>query len=155
MVYKINSAMSHSFTKIWIHSIFSTKERAQIITENLETVLHEHITSSFKNDFGCEVAAINGMREHLHILFRLNPAHSLSELMKNVKGESSHWVNSQNFINFKFAWQTGYSAFSISESVIDNIIKYINNQKEHHKKVTFKEEYELFMKKYGNDIINR
>jgi REP element-mobilizing transposase RayT len=147
--------MSHSFTKIWIHSIFSTKERAQIISDKLEPVLHKHIAESLEKDFGCDVKAINGMREHIHILFRLNPNHSLSELMKNIKGESSHWVNSQNFINIKFAWQTGYSTFSISESVIDNVIKYIINQKEHHKKVTFKEEYELFMKKYGNDIINR
>ncbi len=147
--------MSHSFTKIWIHAVFSTKERSPLIINELEDKLHLHIKNNFKSQFECEVRAINGMAEHVHVVFRLNPNFSIIDIMKYIKGESSHWVNSENFIESKFAWQTGYSAFSVSESMLEAVIKYVNNQKEHHKKVTFQEEYDLFMKKYGNDIINR
>jgi putative transposase len=72
-----------------------------------------------------------------------------------VKGESSHWINQSDFIKYKFAWQTGYGAFSVSESMVKDVEKYIANQKEHHKKITFEEEIDLFMKKYGFKIINR
>ena len=139
--------MSHSFTKIWIHAVFSTKDRSPLILERFEKELHAHIKQSLIKKFEIEVRAINGMQEHVHIVFRLNPNFSLIDIMK--------WVNSNDFTNFKFAWQTGYSAFSVSESMLDAVIKYVNNQKEHHKKVSFKEEYDLFMKKYGNDIVNR
>lgn len=147
--------MSHSFTKIWIHAVFSTKDRSPLITDKFEKKLHEHIKAGIKKQFEMEVRAINGMAEHIHIVFRLNPNFSLIDIMKYIKGESSHWVNSNDFTNFKFAWQTGYSAFSVSESMLENVVLYVNNQKEHHKKVTFQEEYDLFMKKYGNDIVNR
>jgi REP element-mobilizing transposase RayT len=148
-------AMSHSFTKIWIHAVFSTKDRSQLITSNFENKLYDHIKGGIQKQFEMEVRAINGMTEHLHIVFRLNPNFSFTDIMKYIKGESSHWVNSNDFTNFKFAWQTGYSAFSVSESMMEAVVKYVNNQKEYHKKVSFAEEYELFMKKYGNDVINR
>ncbi|MBE2227028.1 MAG: IS200/IS605 family transposase [Ignavibacteria bacterium] len=147
--------MSHSFTKIWLHSIFSTKDRSPLIKKNFENELHQHIKADLIKKFEVEVRAINGMSEHIHIVFRYNPNFSLKDMMQHIKGESSHWVNSSDLTNFKFAWQTGYSAFSVSESMLDAVIKYVNNQKEHHKKVSFKEEYDLFMKKYGTDIVNR
>lgn len=147
--------MSHSFTKIWIHAVFSTKDRSQLITSKFESKLHDHIKTAILEQFKMEVKAINGMAEHIHIVFRLNPNFSIMDIMKYIKGESSHWVNSNNFTGFKFAWQTGYSAFSVSESMLEAVVKYVDNQKEHHKKVSFAEEYEQFMRKYGNDIVNR
>lgn len=147
--------MSHSFTKIWLHAVFSTKDRSPLILDKFESELHDHLKQSLSKKFEIEVRAVNGMQEHVHIVFRLNPNFSLIDIMKYIKGESSHWVNSNDFSNFKFAWQTGYSAFSVSESMLDAVVKYVNNQKEHHKKVSFKEEYDLFMKKYGNVLVNR
>jgi REP element-mobilizing transposase RayT len=101
------------------------------------------------------VKSINGTSNHVHILLLLNPLYSISDIIKNIKGESSHWVNQNNFLNLKFSWQIGYGAFSVSESDIDKVSKYIENQHKHHKKMTFMEEYELFMKKYGIKFANR
>ena len=95
------------------------------------------------------VRIINGMADHIHILFLLNQNHSIADVFKQIKGNSSHWINQQNFMTSKFAWQIGYGAFSVSESMVKEVEKYIRNQKEHHKKITFREEYELFIKKYG------
>ncbi len=79
----------------------------------------------------------------------------MKDLFQNIKGESSHWVNQSGFIKNKFIWQTGYGAFSVSESMVKEVEKYIAKQKEHHKKITYKEEIDLFIKKYGLTIINR
>jgi len=147
--------MSHSFTKIWIHSVFSTKDRMNLIIADIEKDLYAHIKEEIKLKFECNVRAINGMPDHVHILFLLNPNHSIKDILQNIKGESSHWVNHDNLTKGKFSWQTGYSAFSVSESKVNDVEKYINNQKEHHKKMTFQEEYDLFMKKYGSNIVNR
>ena len=73
----------------------------------------------------------------------------MANVMKMVKGESSHWVNQQDFLHKKFAWQTGYGGFSVSESLLEKVETYIKNQEEHHRKMTFQEEYERFMKRYG------
>ena len=147
--------MSHSLTKIWIHGVFGTKDRQPIIIANHETDLYNHIKMNLINDLGCFVKSINGTEDHLHILFLLNPNYSCSEIFKNIKGESSHWWNQQKFSKTKFAWQTGYGAFSVSESMIDEVDKYIRNQKQHHKKVTYAQEVELFMDKYGLNFLNR
>ena len=80
---------------------------------------------------------------------------AIQEIFKNIKGESSHWINSQNIIKDKFAWQVGYGAFSVSESKVKTVEEYIRNQKEHHKKQTFVDEYNAFVKKYGLNIVNR
>lgn len=120
-----------------------------------EEKLFSHIKNKMEKDFNCLVKCINGIEDHIHILFQLDPGYSLSELVKNIKGESSYWVNNSNFINNKFLWQTGYGAFSVSESKLKEIQDYILKQKEHHRKMSFKDEYELFMKKYGLAIINR
>ena len=141
--------MSHSLTKIWVHAVFSTKDREFSIQENFEKPLHDHLTHHLTDDFECCVRALNGTTDHLHILFLLSPNFALKDIMKNIKGESSHWVNQQNFTRMKFTWQTGYGAFSVSESNLNAVERYIQHQKEHHKKMTFAEEFELFMKKHG------
>ncbi len=147
--------MSHSLTKIWIHSIFSTKDWEKTISNKFAGKLYNHITEQLTCQFECRVKSINGIPDHVHILLLLNPVYSISDILKNVKGESSHWINQNNFLNIKFSWQTGYGAFSVSESDVDKVSKYIENQHEHHKKMTFMEEYELFMKKYGIKFANR
>ena len=107
-----------------------------------------------ERDLACKVRIINGTEDHIHILFLLSPNYTLKDIFQNMKGESSHWINQSDFIKYKFAWQTGYGVFSVSESMVTDVEKYIANQKEHHKKITYQEEIDLFMKKYGL-MINR
>ncbi len=147
--------MSHSLLKVWIHGTFGTKDRTSLIINTFEKQLHAHIREKLERELDCKVRIINGTEDHLHILFLLSPKFTLKDIFQNVKGESSHWVNQSDFIKYKFAWQTGYGAFSVSESMVKEVEKYIANQKENHKKITYKEEINLFIKKYGIKIINR
>jgi putative transposase len=147
--------MTHSYTTLWTHLIFSTKDRAPIINDNFEIELYNHLNSKLINDLDCHVEEINGSNDHIHLLFTLSPNISLKDVVKNLKGESSHWVNSNNFVNLKFSWQTGYAAFSISIDKVSQVKKYILNQKEHHKKVSFIEEFGKLLKIYGFELKNR
>jgi putative transposase len=137
--------MSHSYYKLWVHAIFSTKDRLPLILLEFEPQILLYL-KHYLNEFGCYVESINCMSDHVHVLFTQNPNKSIAETIKNLKGNSSHWINQENLFNKKFAWQTGYSAFSVSESQIKRVSEYINNQKNHHKKITFQQEYEEFLR---------
>jgi len=147
--------LSHSRTKIWIHAILGTKEGQPFIRREIENQVYEHIRTKLENEFDCSVRIINGSENHIHILFLLSPLFSIKDIMHNIKGETSHWINQNDITNFKFSFQIGYGAFSVSESKVKETENYIRSQKEHHKKHTFKEEYELFMKRYGLEVVNR
>ena len=95
--------------------------------------------------------AINGMPDHIHILIGMKPNCNLSDLVREIKKSSNSFVKEKRFTPYKFEWQSGYGAFSYSHSALDNVIAYISNQKEHHKKRTFKEEYIEFLEKYEVD----
>lgn len=140
--------MGHSFNKIWIHCIWSTKERSHLIVPDIETIVYNFISDQLR-EIGCPVRIINGMPDHIHCLFLLNPQKSIAEVIKQVKGSSSHFINQSNLINEKFSWQTGYAAYSVSESVLDKVFYYIKNQKIHHQKKSFQQEYNDFLKIYG------
>jgi putative transposase len=133
--------MSHSLTKIWIHAVYGTKNFEPLVRHEFEASLQEHIKHHLEQDFACPVRAINGTADHMHTLFLLDPNYALKDILKNLKGESSHWANQQNFMNQKFAWQTGSGAFSVSESAVKDVKRYIENQKEHHRKRTYIDEY--------------
>ncbi|MCX6165357.1 MAG: IS200/IS605 family transposase [Ignavibacteriae bacterium] len=143
--------MPHSFTNIWIHLIFSTKDRQLLISESFESKLHNHIKAKLINEYESYVEAINGTSDHMHILYKQSPNFSLKDIVKNIKGESSHWINENNFTKEKFVWQSGYSAFSISIDKVKIVKKYIDNQKKHHKKIIFIDEIKKFLKIYGFD----
>ena len=143
--------MSHSFNKIWIHAIWATKERAPIIHSKVEHKIYSFISDQLR-DQGCPVRIINGMPDHIHCLFLLSPQKSIADVIKQIKGSSSHFINQNNLIADKFAWQTGYAAYSVSESVVDRVFKYIQNQKQHHTKKSFQLEYEEFIKLFGLSI---
>ena len=144
--------MSHSFTKVMIHAIWSTKNREPLIKENFEIKLHNHISQIVKEQ-DCFPKIVNGMSDHIHVLFDLHPAKALQDVLKNIKGNSSHWVNTQNFMQEKFAWQTGYGAYAVSESQVQKVYDYIANQKEHHRTKTFQEEYEGFLRVNGFSVV--
>lgn len=144
--------MSHSFNKIWIHAIWATKERMSLIHLNVEHKIYHFISEQLRNQ-GCPVRIINGMPDHVHCLFLLSPQKSIAEVVKQIKGSSSHFINQNNLIPDKFAWQTGYdAAYSVSESVVEKVFQYIKNQKQHHQKKTFQQEYEEFIKLYEAEI---
>lgn len=137
--------MSHTFSKIWLHLLWSTKNRQPLISPKLEPALYDFIKNEFE-EMGCKVAAINGISDHIHCLILLSPQKSISDLLKQVKGSSSHFVNQSDLISAKFAWQTGFTVFSVSESIVPKVLTYIQNQKVHHSKQTPEEELLAFLK---------
>lgn len=140
--------MSHSYNKVWIHAIWATKNRNHYISHQIERKVYEFIYNQF-TDLGCVVRIINGMPDHIHCLFLLCPNKSIAEVIKQVKGSSSHYVNQGKLILDNFSWQTGYASFSISESVMERVYQYIKNQKERHRKKNFKDEYDGFLNLHG------
>lgn len=140
--------MSHSFNKIWIHAVWSTKERYPLIIPSVEKKVYDMMSKEFL-EAGCPVRIINGMPDHVHSMFLLNPNKAVTEIIKHVKGSCSHEVNKLNITKEKFAWQTGYAAYSVSESATEKVFHYINNQKKHHEKITFQREYENFIRLHG------
>jgi putative transposase len=134
------NAMSNTYTQLYIHFVFAVKYRQAVIEAEWENRLQKYITGVVQNN-GHKLLAINTMPDHLHLFAGLNPKQSISDLMKLVKGDSSEFINKEGFTQRKFHWQDGYGAFSNSRTQIDGVVKYILNQKEHHKKQTFREEY--------------
>lgn len=139
--------MSHSLCRIWVHGIMGTKQRQDFILPDAEPVIHELIKKEFEG-MGCRVAAINGIENHVHVLFMLDKKYSIAQVFKQVKGSVSHEINLKSLIPFPFAWQVGYGAFAVSESRLSGVQKYIERQKEHHHGETYEEElsryYEIF-----------
>jgi|SRR5690606_4191986 len=139
--------MANTFTQIHIQAIFAVQNRMSLIRDSWEAELYQYITGIIQNQ-GHKLLAINGMADHVHILFGMRPKQSLSDLMQDVKGDSSKWINSKGFVRGKFSWQEGYGAFSYSKSQLPAVLRYIGNQKEHHKRKTFLEEYREFLDKF-------
>ena len=140
--------MPHSFNRIWLHTIWATKERQPLIKPEIEQKVYEFMREQLKQ-IGCPVRIINGMPDHVHCLFLLNPQKSVTEIVKQVKGSTSHFINEQNLIPQKFAWQTGYAAYSVSESQQEKVFQYIKTQKQHHSLKTFQQEFDEFLKAYS------
>jgi len=118
-----------------------------LINQMVEKQVYMIISEELK-ELGCPVRIVNGMPDHIHCLFLLNPQKSIAEIIKQVKGSTSYYINKNNLVIEKFAWQTGYAAYSISESMVDKVFQYIQNQKKHHIKKSFKEEHDEFLKLY-------
>jgi putative transposase len=136
--------MSHSLTEVWIHAVWGTKDRAPLLKSELKAELIRHIHKRIE-ELECPVRAINGAADHLHALFLLNTEKPLADVLQMTKGESAHWVNQHQFLQGKFAWQTGYGGFSVSPTMVKQVEAYIRRQEERHRKMTFQEEYERFM----------
>ena len=142
--------MSHSFNNIWVHLVFTTKQREPFITADFEDRLFRFLKDQLI-EMGCYVEAINGVPDHIHILIKLSPTKSISEVTKQIKGSSSFWINDKKLTKQKFGWQTGYGSFSVSEFYVKKIKKYIQNQKEHHGTKNQTTEEELL---YLNSILH-
>lgn len=140
--------MSHTYHKIWLHYIWATKDRTPLISKRLKTKLIPHI-EKYGNKNDIYVDTVDGVSNHIHLLIGLNPVLAPAKVANLIKGESSNWINQGNLIKMKFSWQEGYSVFSVSPSQVKKVREYINNQEEHHKKMTYREEVEKFLKAYG------
>ena len=136
------------YIRIWIHLIFSTKNRDKLITKSLKPQLIKHILENAREK-EIFIDFINCVEDHCHILISLGSGQSVSEIARLIKGESSHWVNKNKLSKFKFSWQEEYIAVSVSESQVNKVREYIKNQEEHHRVKSFSEEYSLFLKKHG------
>jgi len=145
--------MANTYTQIYLHVVFAVKGRDNLISKNLKDELYKYITGIVTNE-GQKLIAINGMPDHIHILIGLKPDKSLSDLVRSIKANSSRFINDKKWINGKFEWQAGFGAFSYSHSQLTNVINYIQNQEEHHKKKTFKEEYIEFLIAFNVDYKN-
>jgi len=139
--------MSSTFSQIYIQVVFAVKGRENLIQSSWEEELYKYISGIVKNKEQ-KMLAINGMPDHIHILMGMKPSICLSDLVREIKKSSNEFINERQFLKHKFYWQEGYGAFSYSHSAIDNVIIYINNQKKHHKKLSFRDEYSEFLKKF-------
>jgi putative transposase len=130
--------MAGTYTNLNFHLVFSTKERRQLITTNIEAELYKYIGGIVRNLDGHLLAA-NGMPDHIPLLVKLKPKVAISDIVRDIKANSSAWLNEQTKI-YKFGWQDGYAAFTVSQSQIERVKGYIRNQKNRHKRMSFKEE---------------
>jgi len=142
-----------SWVRIWVHVVFSTKNTFPFMhTTDLRKTIFKHIKENAEEK-GNWIDCVNGHSDHAHCLISLNKDISISKSVQLIKGESSNWINKNNLLKNKFNWQDDYWAVSVSESHITKVRKYIFNQEEHHRVKSFREEVELFMKRYGWDYV--
>jgi putative transposase len=136
-----------TFSQIYIQVVFAVSGRDNFIQSSWEEEMYKYITGILRNKEQ-KMLAINGMPDHIHFLIGMKPSCCLSDLVREVKKSSNGFINERKFTRCKFQWQDGFGAFSYSHSNLDHVIHYIMNQKEHHKKQSFKDEYLEFLKKF-------
>ena len=146
--------MANTYTQIHIHALFSVQNRNCIIQPAWKEELYRYLTGIIQNN-GHKLLAINGLPDHIHLLFGIRPTQSLSNLMQDLKGDSSKWINNKGFIGSRFSWQEGFGAFSYNRSMINSAIDYIKDQELHHRKKTFLEEYHEFLERFEVDFDER
>jgi len=146
--------MSQSLVKNYLHIIFSTKYRQRLISNAVEDELYAYIGGLCKK-MDCQPIKIGGYENHVHILCMLSKMMTLIKLMQEVKSASSRWIKTIHPHLQNFYWQDGYGAFSVNPSETEIVIRYISNQKVHHQKLTFQDEYRAYLKKYGVEYDER
>ena len=139
--------MANTFTQLYTQLVFAVQSRQNLIQNRFEEDVYKYITGIIQNK-GHKIIAINGMPDHIHIFFGMKPKEAISDLVRDVKKDSSKLINSKNWIRGKFNWQEGFGGFSYGHSQIPDVATYIENQKKHHKKRTFKEEYLELLEKF-------
>ncbi|MBL7988442.1 MAG: IS200/IS605 family transposase [Chlorobi bacterium] len=140
--------MPQSLARLYIHLVFSTKHRERRITDTVRHSLHAYIATMLKN-LGCVPIFINSVEDHIHLLFELARTVSVSQVVEDVKKSSSKWIKIQGPEFAEFAWQSGYGAFTVSQSNVPSVRDYIAKQQEHHRQKTFQEEYRAFLQRHG------
>jgi len=146
--------MANTYTQIHIHVVFTVQNRDSLILNRWKDELYKYITGIIQYSKH-KLLAINGMPDHIHILIGYRPTQSLSDLMQDIKGSSSKWINEKRFVKGKFSWQEGYGAFSYAKTDLPIIIGYIKQQYEHHTRKTFLEEYLELLKEFDIEYDDR
>lgn len=139
--------MADTYSQIYIQTVFAVQNRYTLIQPTWEDEIYKYITGIIQNK-GQKMLAINGTSNHIHILIGMKPTCCLSDLVREIKKSSNTFINERRFTPYNFQWQEGFGAFSYSHSQLTDVIQYIENQKEHHKQRTFKEEYLALLKAF-------
>lgn len=140
--------MANTYTQIYLQFVFAVQDRFSLIQNEWKDELYKYITGIVQNNKH-KLIAINGMPNHIHVFIGYKPHQLVPNLLQDIKGSSSGWINNKGFVKGKFHWQEGYGAFSYSHSQIDIVAKYIHNQEEHHRRKSFREEYLEFLKQFN------
>ena len=140
--------MAHTFTYLVNHVIFSTRHRAPLIGPAFRDRLWAYMGGILRES-GATPLIVGGTADHAHLLIRCPPTASLSEVMRVLKTNASRWTNENRLSDGRFEWQTGYTAFSVSRSMVDDVTRYIARQEEHHRRMTFQEELVILLERHG------
>jgi putative transposase len=146
--------MSQSLAKLYTHLVFSTKHRERCLTDDLRADLHAYMGGTL-NGMGCSPIEINSEPEHVHALFILGRTIALSDAIGTLKTSSNEWLRSRDARFTQFHWQGGYGAFSVSRSGIEEVRRYIRNQREHHQRVSYQDEFRAFLRRYEIEFDER
>jgi REP element-mobilizing transposase RayT len=139
--------MAGTYTQIYIHAVFAVKNKLCLIQKENKNEIFKYVAGILKGKKQKPII-VNGTQNHIHLLFGLNQSSSVSEIIRDVKNNSTNYINKNKYSIGRFSWQEGYGAFSYSRSQIETIYNYIYNQESHHKKKSFEEEYKGFLKKF-------
>ena len=139
--------MANTYHQIYLQTVYAVKYRQAVLDKTWRSKV-QGVIGNLINETGCKTIIVNGVEDHMHCFLGLRPVVSVSELMKTVKAKSSKYINDHKLTKERFEWQGGYGVFSYSQSAVESVFKYIQNQEAHHKKQTFKDEYLEFLKKF-------
>ncbi|MBM2846618.1 MAG: hypothetical protein HW407_1930 [Bacteroidetes bacterium] len=137
-----------SYVRVWIHAVWGTKNREPLLTGEIRPSVIRHIRENARQK-EIYIDRLNGFTDHLHCLFGLNADRSIAKALQLIKGESAYWINKESITRARFEWANEYYAVSVSESALDDVRAYIDNQEEHHRKRTYAEEVDEFMQKFS------
>jgi putative transposase len=146
--------MANTYHKMYAHTVFAVKYRKAMIQPEWRKDLHA-VLGNLINQAGAKTLIVNGISDHVHCFFSVKPDHSVSQIMKSVKAKSSKWINEQGITRVRFEWQKGFGSFTYAESQINRVYWYVSNQEEHHRKITFREEYISLLKLFKVDFDER
>lgn len=139
--------MPQSLSRILIHLVFSTKSRERVLTPAIQTELHPYLAGTLDN-IECPSLRVGGVEDHVHLFFGLSRTRAIAQVVETVKTSSSKWIKTKGAAFADFHWQSGYGAFSVSQSDADTVGAYIRNQAQHHQRMTFQDEYRRLLERY-------
>jgi putative transposase len=145
--------MPHTYTNLLAHIVFGAKDRMPLISPEIKPRLHAYM-GGIVRELGGKAYIVNGTNDHVHLLVNTPPSLSLSDAIRVIKTNSSRWVKGQRGAA-KFGWQPGYAAFSVSQSNVKAVAAYIEGQEEHHRRISFRDEYVGFLKRHGLEFEER
>jgi putative transposase len=146
--------MPQSLAKVYLHAVFSTKNRERVLTDDVRSALHSYM-GGILNGVGCSPIEINTEPDHAHVLFVMSRTETIADVVGQLKKSSNDWLREQGAEFAQFYWQAGYGVFSVSHSAVEEVRAYIRNQREHHQRVSFQDEFRAFLQKHGVEFDER